>query len=456
MSHQALTDALRALGGDPRAAGQIVVRRTGPILGSRLPAGELAVACVSAALLAARELAVARGSPAPEVTLDADHVAAAFTSERHLRLDGHAVGPGFAPLSTWLATEDGWLRSHANYPHHRAALLAALGTDDEEVEAARAAAARRGAEELEEAIFAAGGCAGALRERSAWEALPAGAAAAGRELIELEEGLAGAAPLPPLRAGDLPAAGVRVLDLTRVIAGPVAGRTLAALGADVLRIDAPGAVELEGSVLDGGPGKRWARVDLRTAAGLRTFHELLGEADVLIAGYRPGALQALGLGARALARRYPNLVMVTLSAWGERGPWGERRGFDSLVQAATGIAQICTAAGAATPGALPAQALDHGTGHLIAAAALRGLRARTVRGRPVHAHCALARTAAWLLDLPRTGADGIGATPDAAPFLIELPYGSRTVTVIAPPGELDGRPLRWDRAIVPIDRASWR
>ena len=134
---------------------------------------------------------------------------------------------------------------------------------------------------------------------------------------------------------------MRVLDLTRVIAGPVAGRTLAALGADVLRIDAPDAVELPGSTLDGGPGKRWARVDLRTPAGASTFDALLADADVLIEGYRPGALDRLGFGPHNVARRHPHLVTASLSAWGTTGPWGERRGFDSLVQAASGIAVTC-------------------------------------------------------------------------------------------------------------------
>lgn len=382
--------------------------------------------------------------------------AASFTSERHLRLDGNPVGPGFAPLSTWLRTTDGWLRSHANYPHHRAALLTALGVSDDDLDRARVAAAQHRAEELEQAIFAAGGCAGALRDRAAWEAHRQGRALAGRGLLELDETAAGAPPLDALAPGALPASGVRVLDLTRVIAGPVAGRTLAALGADVLRVDAPGAIELEGSALDGGPGKRWARLDLRTRDGAAAVDALLGQADVIIEGYRPGALDQLGFGQRELARRHPHLVTASLSAWGEVGPWGGRRGFDSLVQSASGIAAACTAPGAENPGALPAQALDHGTGHLIAAAVLRGLANRAGSGRPLRARFALARTAAWLLEMPRADVAPGRAPPDPAPFLIDLPFGARTLTVVSPPGELDGRPLRWDAAIAATAQASWR
>jgi hypothetical protein len=345
-----------------------------------------------------------------------------------------------------MQTRDGWLRTHANYPQHRAALEQVL---DE------GAAEDRAAIELEEAIFAAGGCAAALRDRATWQAHPQGRALEGLGLLDLDEGEAAAGPraLHALDRDDPPAAGVRVLDLTRVIAGPVAGRTLAALGAEVLRIDAPGAVELEQSALDGGPGKRSALLDLRTAAGATTFDELLQQADVLIEGYRPGALDRLGAGAREVSTRYPNIVTATLSAWGDVGPWGGRRGFDSLVQSATGIAVQCTPEGAETPGALPAQALDHGTGHLIAAAVLRGLAHRARTGRPLHSRFALARTAAWLqqaggretanmrrfLDQHEQPAD-----PDA--FMITL----GDVTLVAPPGELDGRPLCWACAPEPL------
>ena len=174
---------------------------------------------------------------------------------------------------------------------------------------------------------------------------------------------------------------MRVLDLTRVIAGPVAGRTLAALGAEVLRIDPPGLPELPEAHLDTGPGKRTALLDLADA---ERREALLAGADVLLTGYRPGALDRFGL-----AERHPDLVHVSLSAWGTSGPWAGRRGFDSLVQVASGIAAAC-AAPDGTPGVLPAQALDHGTGHLMAAAALRGLAARE-RGEAGPRRAALAR-----------------------------------------------------------------
>jgi crotonobetainyl-CoA:carnitine CoA-transferase CaiB-like acyl-CoA transferase len=189
-----------------------------------------------------------------------------------------------------------------------------------------------------------------------------------------------------------------VLDLTRVIAGPVATRTLALLGADVLRIDSPRLPEIDDQHADMDFGKRSATLDLAARGDHTVFEELLAEADVVVTGYRPGALDRFGLSPQALAERRPGLVVAQLSAWGDYGPWSGRRGFDSLVQVATGIAEI--EGSAQRPGALPAQALDHGTGYLLAAAVLRSLTEQTREGGTRLVRLALARTAAWLVDGP--------------------------------------------------------
>lgn len=223
----------------------------------------------------------------------------------------------------------------------------------------------------------------------------------------------------------LPAAGVRVLDLTRVIAGPVATRTLALLGADVLRIDAPQLPESQDAHSDTGFGKRSVDLDLGSRSGAAAFDELLVSADVVVIGYRPGSVERFGLTSQALAARRPGLVIGRLSAWG-RGPWARQRGFDSLVQVATGISSVEATAGAEhPPGALPAQALDHGTGYLLAAAVLRALTEQHDEGGSRVATLSLARTAAWLLD--------------------ELPMrpGGRSRGFVVRPGEVahrDGQP----------------
>ncbi|AKZ54945.1 hypothetical protein SAM23877_1896 [Streptomyces ambofaciens ATCC 23877] len=404
-----------ALGGDPALVDAVSeVVRPG-VLDARLPVRDLARACVGACALAAAELAARRaGWPeVPGVRVDDGAVAAAFTSERHLRVGGREP-VAFAPLSRLWRTADGWVRTHANYPHHRERLLAALGAPGD-VDALEAMLAGRSAAEVEESVYAAGGLAVALRTPGQWAASGQGAAVARRPLVErgrLDASparvLSSPAPRSP-SASLLPAAGLRVLDLTRVIAGPVATRVLALLGADVLRVDPPGMPELPDQHADTGFGKRSATLDL--AARQDVFEDLLGSADVVVTGYRPGALDRFGLSPEALAERRPGLVVAQLSAWGAYGPWARRRGFDSLVQVATGIAAIEGAAG--RPGALPAQALDHGTGYLLAAGVLRALTEQSYEGGGRYVRVALARTATWLTDGLRPD-DEDGAAAQAA------------------------------------------
>src|SRR4051812_34894768 len=368
-----------AVGGDDAARRGLEVAGRDAWLGGPLAVDTLAVGAVAAALLAAAELAEARGAARPAVALDAGHVALSFRSERYALVGGAPTGAGFAPLSRIVRCADGWARTHGNYPHHAAALCRALGIEPTVAEL-DAAAARMDAVALEDAVVAAGGCAAALRTAEEWASHPAGQAIADQPLVAQDDALATVAPRPPAPAPDpaRPGAGLRVLDLTRVIAGPVAGRTLAALGADVLRVDPPHLPELPEQHIDTGPGKRAAILDLADA---QRREALLAGADVLLTGYRPDALARFAMGAGELAARHPHLVQVSLSAWGATGPWARRRGFDSLVQLASGIAATL-AAPDGTPGVLPAQALDHATGHLMAAAALRGAAARA-RGEPV-------------------------------------------------------------------------
>jgi crotonobetainyl-CoA:carnitine CoA-transferase CaiB-like acyl-CoA transferase len=403
-------------------------------LGGPLPVPGLAVGAVAAQLLAARDLV---GAPLGPLTLDARHVGLAFRSERFARLDGRPVGMGFAPLSRFWRTADGWLRLHGNYPHHRAAALAVLGDDVE-----TSAAAWR-AEDLESAVVAAGGAAAAVRTAAAWREHPHGTAVAGQPLMSLRRVADG----PPRRS---PLDGLRVLDLTRVIAGPVATRTLASHGADVLRIDGPRLPDDRGGLIDTGAGKRHVVLDLAAADDRRTVEELLGQADVVVQGYRPGALDAFGMDPAALAERHPHLITVRLSAWGTAGTWRERRGFDSLVQAATGIADVY--GGPEGPGALPAQALDHGTGHLAAALVLSALARQRTEGGGWYGELSLAQTAHWLLNAPAEPPEP-AVDVDPAPYLLDLPTPEGTATVVAPPGS-----PAWTAAAVlsPSARPTWR
>ncbi|WP_336115857.1 CoA transferase [Streptomyces sp. PTD9-10] len=450
-----------AVGGDPALGSRVSdgVRRD--VLEARLPVRELARACVGACALAAAELGARRAGLAevPEVRVDDGAVAAAFHSERLLQVDGRAP-VAFAPLSRFWRTADGWVRTHANYPHHRARLLGALGLPAEaSVDDVAARLAGLPALDVEQTVFGAGGLAVALRTPEEWAAHEQAAEVAARPLVERERlDSPHARVLPALDAAAtplLPAAGLRVLDLTRVLAGPVATRTLALLGADVLRVDAPQLPELADQHADTGFGKRSATLDL--TADRDTFEELLASADVVVTGYRPGALDRFGLSPRALAERRPGLVVAQVSAWGAYGPWGGRRGFDSLVQVATGIALTEGAAG--QPGALPAQALDHGTGYLLAAAVLRAVTEQSYDGGSRLVRLALARTARWLTDgiRPDRATDGLAYEgPDAWLAETDSPLGRLRHAL--PPLSFTGGPADWARPPVPwgSDPAAWR
>ncbi|MFF5475499.1 CoA transferase [Streptomyces achromogenes] len=447
----ALMYAWSSLGGDPARLSRLTTVPREGVLTARLPVRELARACVGACGLAAAELAARRAGLAeiPAVRVDDGAVAAAFHSERLLRVDGRAP-VSFAPLSRFWRTADGWVRTHANYPHHRARLLGALGLPgDASAERVAGRLAGLPAVEVEETVAAAGGLAVALRTPERWRAHEQAAEVVARPLVE--RGRLGTAPpraFPPLDPGAvavLPASGLRVLDLTRVLAGPVATRTLALLGADVLRVDAPWLPELPDQHADTGFGKRSAALDLGT--GRDVLEDLLSTADVVVTGYRPGALDRFGLSPEELGARHPGLVVAQVSAWGAYGPWRGRRGFDSLVQVATGIA--VTEGTAGEPGALPAQALDHGTGYLLAGAVLRALTEQSYDGGSRLVRLALARTAHWLTSGIRPEPAGGEPYPGPDAWLAETGGVLGRLRYARPAVSFTGGPADWARPPVP-------
>ncbi|WP_083292288.1 CoA transferase [Arthrobacter sp. SW1] len=378
-------------------------------------------------------------------SIDSVRVAAAFDSLGHLRINGRRA-EGFASMSGFRRTADGWIRLHANYPHHAERLLRALSVSaPSEVDSALSGLA---SEEAEELIAANNGAAAAVRARDAWCTTAMHTAAADGPWIAFSLSdpprKRGRAPWRPAPGAGRPLTGLRVLDLTRVIAGPVATRLLGALGADVLRIDPPGLPELADAFIDTGFDKRSAEADLAEPLVLDVVKELIASADVLISGYRGGALARFGLDPESLKEQWPGLVVVSLNAWSIQGPWNGRRGFDSLVQAASGIAEAYGSAGddGLRPGALPVQALDHATGYGVAAAALALLAQRSGSGTGGTADLSLARTAEEFFALPAAAAGG-KVVPDPPLSTMDSPYGP--LLHVAPPLLADGLPLEYTR-----------
>jgi crotonobetainyl-CoA:carnitine CoA-transferase CaiB-like acyl-CoA transferase len=431
---------------------RLTVSDTGDVLPSVFRVTETATASVAAATLAVAGLWQDRGGPPAAATVDTGSVGYAFSSERWIERVGEPWPPIWDPIAGVYHAADGWIRLHTNFAAHRAAALRVLGVPGDRE---RVAAAVRGwpAQQLEPAVLDAGGAAAALRSAAQWRGGAQAAALASLPLVtSAQVGAAGPAPRVPAPA---PLAGVRVLDLTRVIAGPVAGRFLAAYGAEVLRIDGPAVEDSPVLIADTTVGKRAAVLDLREPAGRERFERLVRGADVVLQAYRPGALDGLGYGPAELAELRPGLVVGTLSAYGGVGPWGGRRGFDSLVQFATGIAdEGRRAAGTEEPVPLPAQALDHATGYLLALGVVSALRRRLADGGSWAVGVSLARTAGWL--------DGVGRAEPAAGRrvagnLVDFTGPLGHTRHVPCPGEIAGYRPRWSSPPRPLghDQPEW-
>jgi hypothetical protein len=365
------------LGGASNALDRVVIDGPAGVLPSLYDVTGFASATVAAAALAVAELAAVRSSVTiPAVRVDRLGASASFRFESLIDPVGWELPPIWDPVAGDYEAADGWIRLHTNYRHHLDAALSVLG-----VPADRGAVAgevgRWKSDELEAAVVAAGGCAAAMRTVEQWAVHPAGQATAAERPVVIGAPVpisGGTGPDLSQPVGAAPLAGIRVLDLTRVIAGPVATRYLAGYGADVLRIDPPGFAEVSALLPESTAGKRCAALDLTDTADRATFEALVAQAHVIVGGFRPGALSGLGYGPDALRSINPAVITVTHDAYGWSGPWDGRRGFDSLVQMSTGIAAAgAAAAGRDRPTPLPAQALDHGIGHLLAAATCRAL-----------------------------------------------------------------------------------
>jgi crotonobetainyl-CoA:carnitine CoA-transferase CaiB-like acyl-CoA transferase len=442
--------ALRELLALARLEGEAQVTGADPVLRTPYRVGAAGAASLAAVGLAAAELWRLRTGRRQKVAVDLRAAAASLKSGAYLRIDGKPPRPIWDPFSLFYAVRDGrWVRFHCNYPHHRAAALRVLGAG-EEVEVARRAAASWDGLALEDAIHAAGGCAGYVRTAAEWAAHPHSAAVAGQALLAIER--IGDAPPERLPTAGRPLAGIRALDLTRVLAGPTCARTLAEHGADVMKITA-GHLPDSGDIdLDTGLGKLSAQLDLRDAGDAEVLRRLIRQADVFSQSYRPGALAARGFSPPDLAKLRPGIVCVSLSAWGTSGPWQDRRGFDSIVQCVSGMADAQGAGGA--PKLLPCSAIDYVSGYLMAFGAMVALARRAQEGGSWLVRVGLARTGKWIVDRGTVDA-AAAAEPEVKTMEVDSPAG--VITHLAPVVRLSETPPFWARPPVPLGfhRAEW-
>ncbi|TAL54377.1 CoA transferase [Pandoraea sp.] len=454
-ANTALTSLWSMAGGEPDALDMLCLADLARSLPSVFRVDVIAAASIGLQALAAAQIWRQRTGRPQRVEVSGRRALAMFRSERYLTVDGRPPPELRSPITGYFEAVDGrWIQLHANFPHHLAGILRVLQCDGDRASVARAIA-RWQAAELDQRLADAGLCAALVRTPDEWQAHPQAAAIASLPLFEIIR-IGDALPESIGRgvAARRPLSGVRMLDLSRVIAAPVAGRTFAQHGAQVLAIGAAHLPNLLPLVIDNGRGKRSAHLDLRTPREREVLLNLVKEADVFLQAYRPSALAAFGLSPEALCALRPGLVQVTLSAYGHLGPWAQRRGFDSLVQSATGIAwQEGQAAGLAGPGRLPCQALDHATGFLAAFGAMMALRRREQEGGSWLVRVSLAQTGRWLQSLGLL-ANGLAASElgedEVTPWLqtIDSPFGR--VCAVAPVEQMSLTPPHFDMPPVPL------
>jgi len=447
-----LSDVWTSTGGDPAALGAVTLTGEEPQLPSSFRVGAAAQASIAASGLAAAEIWKQRSGQAQELAVDMVHAIVECRSERYLHLDGKPPPPSWDPTAGVYRTRDRrFVRLHTNFPHHRAAICEVLNCEPER-EKIQAALMQWEGEAFETAAYAAGGVVSLMRSYDEWSASPQAKALAELPPFTIEK--IGEAPPRPWPAGDRPLAGIRALDLSRVIAGPVAGRTLAVHGADVMLISGPDLPAIPWLTIDTGRGKLSSFVDLKSGEGRDTLRRLLAEADIFSQGYRPRAIASLGFSPEEAAKISPGIVYVTLSAYGHAGPWADRRGFDSLVQTSTGFNHAeGQAAGIDGPKELPAQMLDHATGYLMAFGAMMGKLRQSREGGSWHVRVSLAQTGRWLWNLGRI-ADGLkiaDVKPEAvALFKEDTLSGFGTLNAVSHAAKLSKTPAFWARPATPL------
>jgi crotonobetainyl-CoA:carnitine CoA-transferase CaiB-like acyl-CoA transferase len=428
-----------------------------PVFPTPYRVGEAGAAALAAVGTAASRLWHLKTGRIQAVKIGVRAAAAALRSAHYLRVDGKVPKQIWDPYSGYYPVKDGrWVSIHCNFPNHREAAMGVLGHPADRA-AAEAASRSWDGLALEDAIHAAKGCAGLARTAEEWARHPHSAAVAAQPLLRIEK-IADSKP-EPLPAGNRPLSGVRVLDLTRVLAGPTCARTLAEHGADVLKISGAHLPDSGAVEFDTGMGKLQAILDLRLQKDLDVLKNLIRTGDVFSQSYRPGTLAARGFSPEETARLRPGIVYATLSAWGAEGPWQDRRGFDSIVQTVSGQAYRQSSEGPepAKPKLMPVSANDYVGGYLMAFGVMVALARRATEGGSWLVRVSLARTGKWIVD--RGTVAGFSSVPAELPEkeLQELLVQTRNFTHLRPVLELSETPPFWARPPAPLGShpAQW-
>ena len=438
--------------GDQEALDQVQLEGSGLIMPSSFRVADLAQGSIAASTLATAELIREKSDRRPQVTIDRRHATAEFHSEGFFREVGKAPTELWDPIAGTYECGDGrFVRLHTNFAHHRDGVLELLGCENER-EAVAAALKGWNAEDFETEACNRKLVVSMMRSFDEWDAHPHGQATRHLPAVLIEK--ITDAPPKPLPEGGRPLSNIRVLDLTRIIAGPVCGRTLAVHGADVMRISAPHLPYVGMLVKDAGRGKLAAHVDLREEAGKDRLRKLIRRSDVLVQGYRPGGLAERDFSPEQLAELNPSMIYASLSAYSHKGPWSWKRGFDSLVQTTSGFNDAeGKAAGLEGPKPLPCQALDHASGYLLALGVQAALLRRAREGGSWHVRVALLSTGYFLRSLGQDASrfDCPPLTSDDVQDLMEGTHsGFGPIRAIKHSGLIEGAAPYYNRLPVPL------
>ena len=458
MTNDALRTLLPIAGwAEDRASEVEITGDSDPILPTPFLIGETSAAALSAVGLAVSDLWDLRTGRRQEIAVDTRQATASLRSGHYMQMDGAPVSSDRNPMmGVYPAMNGRWSYLHCNFPNHRAAALSVLGVEEDR-EAMAWAVAKWNALELEEAIIAANGAGGMVRTMAEWAQHPQGVAVASLPLLEIVK--IGDSPSEKLPDGDRPLSGIRVLDLTRVLAGPTCARTLAEHGADVLKVTGAHLPSIGHQEYDTGHGKLSTHLDLREPDDLEIMRGLVREADVFSQGYRPGTLAKRGLSPEALAEIRPGIVYVSLSAFSHVGPWASRRGFDTVVQTVSGITNrqgelfIGDSPG---PQFYPVSAIDYLTGYLMAFGALVALARRTTEGGSWLVRVSLAQIGRWLVERGQTPETKLHDIPEQFTpeelkrwsMTSDTPMGK--LGHLGPVVRLSETPPHWSRTSVPL------
>ncbi len=451
------TQILKSINVSTDNINNVIISGNDPVLPSPFLIGEAGAAAIAAVGYMASELGYLKTKKRQQITVNVRDAAIAQRSHEYIKVIDGQNQDLWNLISGFYQTQDNrWIQFHCNFPHHQQGVINLLDCENTK-ESVAAAVKHWQADVLEEKLAEQGMCAAIVRTPEEWQSHPQARAVQTLPLMEVIK--IGESKPEPLPAGNKPLSGIKMLDLTRVIAGPVCGKTLAELGATVMLISSPDLPSILPLVMDTGFGKLSAYIDLNKNNDQEKLNHLIKQADIFSQAYRPGGLADKGLSPEALAKLRPGIIYISLSAYSHVGPWANRHGYDSLVQSATSIAY--EQGGGKKPQHLPAQSLDYITGFLSAFGAMEALRRRAIEGGSYLVRVSLAQTAHWFKSLGRTTLDfsqcQLPTRDQVKHLLTETNTTFGRIEHLLPVLNMSETSLVWQRPVVPLgsDQPEW-